>query len=112
MSTIPLEDLPREQALFNHLIDELKRCSIMSAKVQKACEAPSTSHWRTTHWFWGKVELVLQLDQQRQNRLEFDKQFKLKPADDYVGLHRILQKVNGSISWSNQLTGVVETYIW
>ena len=32
MSTIPVLDLPREQTLFNHLIDELERCSIMSAK--------------------------------------------------------------------------------
>ena len=85
MSTIPLEDLPREQTLFNHLIDELERCSVMTAKVQKAREAPLTSHRRTTNWLWGKVELALQLDQQRKNRLEFDKQLKLKPADGYAG---------------------------
>ena len=85
MSTIPLEDLPREQTLFNHLIDELERCSVMTAKVQKAREAPLTSHRRTTNWLWGKVELALQLDQQRKNRLEFDKQLRLKPADGYAG---------------------------
>ena len=85
VSAIPLEDLPREQTLFNHLIDELERCSVMTAKVQKAREAPLTSHRRTTNWLWGKVELALQLDQQRKNRLEFDKQLKLKPADGYAG---------------------------
>ena len=57
----------------------------MTAKVQKAREAPLTSHRRTTNWLWGKVELALQLDQQRKNRLEFDKQLKLKPADGYAG---------------------------
>jgi hypothetical protein len=83
MSTIPVQDLPREQTLFNHLIDELERCSIMAHKVQKAREAPLYSHRRTTNWLWEKVELVLQLDQQRKNRLEFDKQLKLKPAEGY-----------------------------
>ena len=61
MSTIPVQDLPREQTLFNHLIDELERCSIMAHKVQKAREAPLYSHRRTTNWLWEKVELVLQL---------------------------------------------------
>ena len=89
MSTIPVQDLPREQTLFNHLIDELERCSIMSAKVQKAREAPLTSHRRSTNWLWEKVELVLQLDQQRKNRLEFDKQLKLKPADGYLGTAKV-----------------------
>ena len=89
MSTIPVQDLPREQTLFNHLIDELEKCSIMSAKVQKAREAPLTSHRRSTTWLWEKVELVLQLDQQRKNRLEFDKQLKLKPADGYLGTTKI-----------------------
>ena len=53
MSTIPVEDLPREQTLFNHLIDELERCSIMASKVQKAREAPLNSHRRTTTWLWA-----------------------------------------------------------
>ena len=35
----------------------------------------------------GKVELVLQLDQQRKNRIEFDKQLKLKPAEGYLGTY-------------------------
>ena len=69
MSTIPIQDLPREQTLFNHLIDELERTPIMAAKVLKAREAPLTSHRRTTNWLWEKVELVLQLDQQRKNRI-------------------------------------------
>ena len=38
MSTIPNEDLPREQTLFNHLIDELERNSAIAPKVQKARE--------------------------------------------------------------------------
>ena len=84
MSTIPIQDLPREQTLFNHLIDELERTPIMAAKVLKAREAPLTSHRRTTNWLWEKVELVLQLDQQRKNRIEFDKQLKLKPAEGYL----------------------------
>ena len=87
MSTIPIQDLPREQTLFNHLIDELERTPIMAAKVLKAREAPLTSHRRTTNWLWEKVELVLQLDQQRKNRIEFDKQLKLKPAEGYLGTY-------------------------
>lgn len=35
MSTIPIQDLPREQTLFNHLIDELERCSVMAQKYKK-----------------------------------------------------------------------------
>ena len=70
MSTIPVQDLPREQTLFNHLIDELERTPIMAHKVLKAREAPLHSHRRTTNWLWEKGELVLQLDQQRKNILE------------------------------------------
>ena len=69
MSTIPVQDLPREQTLFNHLI-ELERTPIMAHKVLKAREAPLHSHRRTTNWLWEKGELVLQLDQQRKNILE------------------------------------------
>ena len=99
MSTIPIQDLPREQTLFNHLIDELERTPIMAAKVLKAREAPLTSHRRTTNWLWEKVELVLQLDQQRKNRIEFDKQLKLKPAEGYLGTYN--PKVAGAPATSD-----------
>ena len=39
MSTIPLEDMPRQQTLFNHLIDELERNAVIAPKVVKAREA-------------------------------------------------------------------------
>ena len=85
MTTIPVDDLPREQTLFNHLIDELERNAIMLPKIQKAREAPHGSHRRTTDWLWSKVELAIQLDQQKRNRADFDRQLKLKPADGYAG---------------------------
>lgn len=85
MSTIPIEDLPRQQTLFNHLIDELERNAVIAPKVVKAREARLDSHRRTTDWLWSKVELAIQLDQQKRNRAEFDKQLKLKPADGYAG---------------------------
>jgi len=40
LQTIPHADLPREQTLFNHLIDELEKSPILAYKVQKAREAP------------------------------------------------------------------------
>ena len=85
MSTIPLEDMPRQQTLFNHLIDELERNAVIAPKVVKAREARLDSHRRTTDWLWSKVELAIQLDQQKRNRAEFDKQLKLKPAAGYAG---------------------------
>ena len=85
MSTIPLEDMPRQQTLFNHLIDELERNAAIAPKVVKAREARLDSHRRTTDWLWSKVELAIQLDQQKRNRAEFDKQLKLKPAAGYAG---------------------------
>ena len=85
MSTIPLEDMPRQQTLFNHLIDELERNAVIAPKVVKAREARLDSHRRTTDWLWSKVDLAIQLDQQKRNRAEFDKQLKLKPAAGYVG---------------------------
>ena len=85
MSTIPLEDMPRQQTLFNHLIDELERNAVIAPKVVKAREARLDSHRRTTDWLWSKVDLAIQLDQQKRNRAEFDKQLKLKPAAGYAG---------------------------
>ena len=90
----------RESKLFfNHLIDELERTPIMAAKVLKAREAPLTSHRRTTNWLWEKVELVLQFDQQHKNRIEFDKQLKLKPAEGYLGTYN--PKVAGAPATSD-----------
>eukprot|EP00435_Cladocopium_sp_Y103_P064106 s119_g25.t1 len=85
MSTIPLDELPREHTLFNHLVDELEHNSTIAPKVMKAREASHGSHRRTTKWLWEKVELAIQLDQQKRNRLDFDKQLKLKPAQGYAG---------------------------
>ena len=48
---------------------------------------------------WAKVELVLQVDQQRKNRIEFDKQLKLKPAEGYLGTYNA--KVAGAPATSD-----------
>ena len=85
MSTIPIEDLPRPQTLFNHLIDELEHHAVMAPKVIKAREARLDSHCRTTDWLWSKVELAIQLEQQERNRRDFDEQLGLKPAAGYFG---------------------------
>ena len=85
MSTIPVEDLPRPQTLFNHLIDELEHHAVMAPKVVKAREARLDSHRRTTDWLWSKVELAIQLEQQERNRRDFDEQLGLKPAAGYFG---------------------------
>ena len=63
-----VEDLPRPQTLFNHLIDELEHHAVMAPKVVKAREARLDSHRRTTDWLWSKVELAIQLEQQKRNR--------------------------------------------
>ena len=73
------------EALFNHLSDELERNSLIAPKVQKSREAALSSHRRTTRWLWEKLELIVQLDQQKKNRADFDRQLKLKPAQGYVG---------------------------
>ena len=49
LSAIPHSELPREQTLFNHLMDELERSPI-SDKIRKAREAPHNSHRRSTKW--------------------------------------------------------------
>ena len=98
MSTIPLEDMPRQQTLFNHLIDELERNAVIAPKVVKAREARLDSHRRTTDWLWSKVDLAIQLDQQKRNRAEFDKQLKLKPAAGYAGTqHTPDDKIAGAL---------------
>ena len=85
MSTIPVEDLPRPQMLFNHLIDELEHHDVMAPKVVKAREARLDSHRRTTEWLWSKVEIAIKLEQQKRNRRDFDRQLGLKPAAGYFG---------------------------
>ena len=85
MSTIPVEDLPRPQTLFNHLIDELEHSAVMAPKVVKAREARLDSHRHTTDWLWSKVELAIQMEQQKRNRFDFDKQLRSKPAAGYFG---------------------------
>ena len=82
MSTIPIEDLPRQQTLFNHLIDELERNAVIAPKVVKAREARLDSHRHTTDWLWSKVELAIQLDQQKRNRAEGSQQ---TPDDKIAG---------------------------
>ena len=80
MSSIPIEDLPKEATLYNHLVDELERNSTIAPKVVKAREAMPGSHRKTTDWLWKKVELTIQLDQQCKSRAAFDQNLKLKPA--------------------------------
>ena len=89
LQTIPAADLPREQTLFNHLIDELEKSPPMAYKVQKAREAPAGSHRRTTAWLWEKVELAIELEQQKKNRADFDRQLQLKPQDGYSGTSEV-----------------------
>ena len=55
----------------------------MASKVAKAREARLDSHRRTTDWLWSKVELAIQLEQQKRKRLEFDKQLRSKLAARY-----------------------------
>jgi len=59
----------------------------MAAKVLKAREAPLRATAERPIGCGKKVELVLQLDQQRKKRIEFDKQLKLKPAEGYLGTY-------------------------
>ena len=79
LTTIPIDELPRPQTMFNHLLDELEKNSIMKARCEKAREATGGSHRRTTEWLWSKVEIALQLHQQKVNREEFDKNLRAKP---------------------------------
>ena len=79
LTTIPIDELPRPQTMFNHLLDELEKNGIMRPRCEKAREAASGSHRRMTEWLWSKVELALQLHQQKVNREEFDKNLRAKP---------------------------------
>ena len=84
LSAIPHGELPREQTMFNHLMDELEKSPI-SEKIRKAREAPHGSHRRSTKWIWSKVELAIELEQQKVNRLAFDKQLRQKPHHEGAG---------------------------
>ena len=78
MTAIPLDEQPRESTLFNHLIDELDKCQVLKAKVEKAREAGPSSHRRSTEWLWKRVDI--EIHQQKINRQEFDRALQAKPA--------------------------------
>ena len=80
LSAIPIDELPKERTLFNHLVDELAKCTAMKSKVDKAIEASGSSHRRSTSWLWAKVRNAIDLDQQKGNRDGFEKNLKLKPT--------------------------------
>ena len=81
MMAIPHEDLPREATLYNHLLDELEKFTLLHEKVVKSREAPVGSSRRTTKWLWEKVDLLIELDQNRTNRAAFDKKLQGNPHD-------------------------------
>ncbi|CAE6942204.1 RE1 [Symbiodinium sp. CCMP2592] len=78
-NTIPVEDLPKDSTIFNHLIDEFDKVSVLKPKVEKAREAKPGSHRRTAAWLWNRVDIAIDLHQQRVNRQEFDKSLQQKP---------------------------------
>ena len=79
LTTIPVMELPRPQTMYNHLMDELERCTALAPKITKSREAPAGHRRKTSEWLWNQVELAISLEQQKKNRIEFDKQLKLKP---------------------------------
>ena len=79
LTTIPDADLPKPSTLFNHLIDELDKCPTLKPKVEKARESKPGSHRRTTEWLWNRIDIALELHQQKINRQEFDRTLKGKP---------------------------------
>ena len=80
LSAIPIDELPKERTLFNHLVDELAKCTAMKSKVDKAIEASGSSHRRSTSWLCAKVRNAIDLDQQKRNRDGFEKNLKLTPT--------------------------------
>ena len=79
LTTIPDADLPKPSTMFNHLIDELDKCPALKQKVEKARESRPGSHRRTTEWLWNRVDIALELHQQKINRQEFDRTLRGKP---------------------------------
>ena len=61
-------------------MDELEKCTSLKPKVEKAREAPIGSHRRKPEWLWPKVDLALELHQDKRNRDEFDNSLQIKPA--------------------------------
>ena len=78
LTTIPVLELHRPQTMYNHLMDEFERCTALTPKITKSREAPVGHRRKTCEWLWKQVELVISLEQQK-NRIELDKQLKLKP---------------------------------
>ena len=90
LTTIPDADLPKPSTMFNHLIGELDKCPSIKQKVEKARESRPGSHRRTTEWLWNRVDIALELHQQKINRQEFDRTLKGKPQ--VLGPNRQLPK--------------------
>ena len=44
LTAIPVAEQPRETTLFDHLLDELEKCTALKPKLEKAREAPIGSH--------------------------------------------------------------------
>ena len=82
LTTIPDADLPKPSAMFNHLIDELDGCPSLKQKVEKARESKPGSHRRTTEWLWNRVDIAVELHQQKINRQEFDRNTQLPKGAD------------------------------
>ena len=59
LRAIPLDELPKERTLCNHLIDEFDKCPIMKHRVEKARESAHDSHPRTCAWLWAKADLAI-----------------------------------------------------
>ena len=85
MMAIPHQDLPKEATLYNHLLDELEKFKLLSEKVTKSREAPAGSSKRTTKWLWDKVDLLIELEQNKTNRAAFDKKLQGNPHD--IAIH-------------------------
>ena len=77
LTAIPVAEQPRETTLFDHLLDELEKFTALKPKVEKAREAPIGSHRRKPEWLWSKVDLALELHQDKRNRDEFDKSLQI-----------------------------------
>ena len=80
LTAIPVAEQPKDTTLFDHLLDELEKCTPLKPKVEKAREAPIGSRRRKPEWLWSKVDLALELHQDKRNRDEFDKSLQIKPA--------------------------------
>ena len=65
--------------MFNHLINELDKCPALKQKVEKARESKFGSYRRTTEWLWNRVDIALELHQQKINRQELDRTLRGKP---------------------------------